>query len=371
MSIHFEHMGHGKVYQCDRDSSLPVAIMPRCVLAGGDNLICSFALTPALGINGCVPVVVRSSDDGKSWSKPEGLWPALQEEFSIYTSISAGPDGRLFLFGTQTPIDSAGESFWCDKTQSMKQNELVWSVSCDGGYTWSDPSVIRMTMSGSAEAPGAMCVSHNGTWLASYSPYDSFGPAVKAQSNQVIAMRSTDEGQSWHKSVMLSFEQADSGGAEAWVIELADGRLLATSWHADRSGQGKHFPNAYSLSTNEGQSWLPTRSTGIFANTTVLAAMSDGRALFGYVKRDKDLSGIGLAVVSPSESDFGIETDEMVFRAGRASQSGQEAEFEDWQDFCFGEPSITIMPDKTVLVTYWCIEPDFQGIRYIRLGLME
>lgn len=371
MGLCFDQIACGHIHKCERDASLPAAVMPRCVMTSAGHMLCSFSLTPALGVNGCLPVLTRSTDNGETWSKPEPIWPSLQEQYSIDVSISPAPDGRLFLFGTRTPIDLPGESNWSDQTHGLKLNELIWATSTDGGHSWTAPAVIPMPISGSAEAPGAMCVTRKGTWLAPYSPYNTFDPDLKVQRNQVIAMRSTDEGCTWSHGAMLAFEQSDSGGAEAWVVELADGRLLGAGWHVDHSGREQDFPNAYALSLDEGQTWLPTRSTGLVANTTVLAAMEDGRAIFGYVQRSKDSAGIGLAVVCPTSSDFGIQANQMIFTAKTATQSGRAAEGNEWLDFRFGEPSITIMPDNIVLVAYWCIEPEFQGIRYIRLRLKE
>src|SRR5690606_23001744 len=99
---------------------------------------------------------------------------------------------------------------------------------------------------------------------------------------------------------MLRFEQVESGGAEAWVIELADGRLLGTSWHIDHTPAQQRFANAYALSLDQGQSWTPTRSTGLFGNTTFLAPLDDGSALFGFVQRGSDLAGISIAKVRPT-----------------------------------------------------------------------
>ena len=371
MCVHFETIDQDNVYSCGLGSALPVAVMSRVVLTTKNELVCSFALTPAMGINGFVPVLTRSTDCGNTWSVPKPVWPSFQGSYSIHASISAAPDGRLFLYGARTQIDEPGEKNWCEHTQGLKQNELIWSLSSDDGHTWTDPIVIPMPIAGSAEAPGVMWATRSGVRLAPYAPYNTFDPDLEVERNQVITLRSTDGGRSWHHSSMHRFEQKDSGGAEAWVVQLTDGRLLGTCWHIDHSDLGQSFPNAYALSLDEGQTWQPTGSTGIFANTTVLAPMSDGRAIFGYVQRQEGTAGIGLAIVRPTESDFGIETNELIFTAATATQTGQAAQDNEWCDFSFGEPSITLMPDQAVLVTYWCIEPDFQGIRSIRLRLKQ
>jgi hypothetical protein len=90
---------------------------------------------------------------------------------------------------------------------------------------------------------------------------------------------------------MLRFPQPDAGGAEAWVIQLTDGRLLGTSWHLDHRGETE-YPNAYALSLDEGKTWLPTRSTGIKGQSTALAALPGGRALFVHNRRKEGEAGV-------------------------------------------------------------------------------
>lgn len=367
----FEDLEHRQVLKCDPKSGLPVAIMPRCVRVNGSELLCSVTLTAGMGINSFVPVLVRSTDGGRTWSPPRRVWPALEGKWSIHASISAGSGGRLFLYGARTPIDRPGESNWSESTQGLKANELFWASSEDGGKSWTDPRVIPMKIAGSAEAPGVLCETRDGKWIAPYAPYHTFDPALKVQRNQVVAMRSTDQGKSWESHAMLRFEPIESGGAEAWVIELSDGRLLGTSWHIDHSPAQQKFPNAYALSSDKGKSWTPTRSTGLFGNTTVLAPMDDGSALFGFVQRGSDLAGISIAKVRPRPEDFGIQAQQVIFRADRSTQSGKTAEDNEWKDFSFGEPSITLLDEGQVLVMYWCIDGDFAGVRSIRLRLVK
>lgn len=367
----FEELGRGEVLQCDPKSSLPLAVMPRCARVGGSQLLCSVALSEGAGINSFVPVLVGSVDNGRTWSAPRRIWPELEEKWSIHASISAGSQGRLLLFGARTPIEKAGESNWNDANQGLKANELFWASSEDGGRTWSDPKIIPMKIAGSAEAPGTICATRDGTWLAPYAPYHTFDPLLKVDRNQVVAMRSTDQGKTWEYHAMLRFEQTGSGGAEAWVVELSDGRLLGTGWHIDHTPAQQKFANAYALSTDGGRSWKPTRSTGLFGNTTVLAPLGDGSALFGFVQRGSDLAAISIANVRPTPDDFGILSQQVVFRADRSTRSGNTAEDNQWQDFSFGEPSITVLDQGEVLVTYWCIDRDFAGIRSIRLRLVK
>jgi len=343
-----------------------IAAGSRCVVTAAGDLLCSFMFTAALARNDFLPVLFRSRDGGETWHEQGPIWPALAERWSIFASISRDAVGQRYLFGSRCPVEQPGESFWCDATQGLKQNELIWARSTDHGVTWTEPAVIPMPVAGAAEAPGALCVTRTGRWLGVYSPYNTFDPALKVEQNQVMVVFSDDHGRSWRHTAMLRFAEERSGGAEAWIVELADGRLLGTAWHINHA-QGDDFPNAYALSLDCGQTWQPTRSTGVMGQSTALAALPDGGALFIYNQRKHGAPGVWLAEVQPTADAFGIRSNEIIWRAATPTQSGSSGQHEEWHDFAFGEPSVTVLPDGNLLVTLWCIQPDGCGIRYLKL----
>jgi hypothetical protein len=80
---------------------------------------------------------------------------------------------------------------------------------------------------------------------------------------------------------------------------------------------------------------------------------------------------VWLAVANPTDSDFGVEANQIIWRAETRMQRGSSAEHSQWQDYAFGEPSITLLPDGTLLATLWCIQPSGRGIRYLRLRMSD
>jgi hypothetical protein len=165
---------------------------------------------------------------------------------------------------------------------------------------------------------------------------------------------------------MHRFEEENSGGAEAWVIQLSDGRLLGTSWHVDNSGE-QCYPNAWSLSSDGGESWMPTESTGIMGQSTALAALPNGGALFVYNQRTHGEVGVWMAQVQPTAATFGILSNQIVWKAETPTQNESPGLHDQWCDFSFGEPAVLVLPDGNLLVVFWCIQPDGQGIRYVKL----
>jgi hypothetical protein len=316
-----------------------------------------------LGLNDFCPHLIRSSDNGHTWNSERPIWPSLIERYSIFGSISSSPDGALYFFGTHAPIHAPGEANWCEATQGIKANELIWARSDDFGHTWSEPELISSPIPGAAEAPGPMCITKDGTWHACYAPYNTFDPEVVVPRNQVVLMSSADQGRSWRATSMLRFSEQWSTGAEAWVVELADHRLLATCWNINQS-DGSDFPNAYAISEDGGHTWSPTRSTGIFGQSTALTPLCDGSALFTYCKRRSGKVGVWLANIRPTDVDFGIQSNEIVWEAPQRPPSVAHA---DWTHFTFGEPSATVLEDGTVLVFFWHLTGGAGSIQCVRI----
>ena len=361
----FEKITEGFVSQRQPDTPTSVAAGSRCAVTPPGEIICTFMVQSCLGVNDFKPVLSRSFDQGVTWTEPALMWPHLQDTHSIVGAVSQGPDS-LYFYGARYPIDQPGEGFWSEATQGLKDNQLFWARSLDEGRTWTEPIVIPMPIPGTAETTMPMCITTRGRWVCCYAPYNTFDPEVKVDRRQVVALSSDDRGKTWKHASMLRFQEGTA--AEAWLVELADGRLLGTGWHMREDNSGD-YPNAYALSHDSGLTWTATRSTGIMGQSTALTPLPDGRALFCYNQRKHGEPGVWLALVRPTESDFGVESNEIVWRAETRTQTGTSGEHTDWQDFSFGEPSVTVLPDATLLVTLWCVQPSGRGIRYTKIRM--
>lgn len=354
----------GFISQRQLGTPFSIAAGSRCVSLGAGKLVCSFVAQAATGLNDFKPMLARSTDGGASWSEARMIWPELQDRCSIFGSVSISSRGELYYYGMRTPIDRPGELAWSEVTQGLKQNELVWSRSRNGGLDWEPLRVIPMPIPGSAEAAGPMCVTRAGDFVCCYAPYNTFDPALKVDKAQVVCLVSRDQGLSWTHNSMFRFPEPDALGAESWVIELADGRLLGTGWHicGDQS-----LSNAYALSRDGGRSWSATLATGTLGQSTGLGALSDGRAAFVYNQRKHGVVGVWLGIADPTEKDFGLVANEPVWRAETAVKGQATGDFKDWTNFAFGEPSATELPDGTILVTFWVAQPSGHGIRYVKV----
>lgn len=338
----------------------------RCARTAGGGIVCTFIAQSVLGSNDFKPMIARSRDGGETWSEPTLIWPELADRFSLFGSVSAAPSGELLFYGTQTLIDKPGESFWSEETQGLKANTLFWASSPDGGVTWSQPSPIPMPIPGSAEAPGAMSVLRGGGWVCCYSPYPTFDPAYKVETDRIMFLRSDNRGETWSHSIMLKFAEPDSVGAEAWVVELSDGCLLGAGWHVRKNAAP---PDAYAVSRDGGATWSATRSTGIFGQSIALAPLEGGKAIFLYNQRKSQETGVWMALVKPTADDFGVQENQRIWSAAKPSQVAGLTDHANWTQFAFGEPAALVLPNNEVLITLWAAQRPGGDIVYVKLRL--
>lgn len=357
----------GTIWQTTAGSKWKTCSGPRTVILDSGCLVCTFMVQSQMGVNDLVPMQTVSHDGGLTWSKAHPVWPHLQTELSMFCSVSRAPSGYLSTFGIAIPIDVPGETFWSDATQGMKQDELFWARSNDEGATWSEPRKIPMPIPGSAEAPGPMCITMRGRWIACYSPYNTFDPELQVDRRQVLAIYTDDFGRSWKHTSMLKFSEDESGGAEAWVIELGNGKLLGAAWHTSfRSGV--EYENAYSLSCDGGDTWSKTRPTGIQGQSVGLAPLGNDEALMIYNQRRHAPVGVWLARIRPTEESFGVKWNQPLWLAETATRKGGSADHPNWMDYAFGEPSITSLHDGTWLAAFWRSTPSGGEIQYVKLS---
>jgi len=77
--------------------------------------------------------------------------------------------------------------------------------------------------------------------------------------------------------------------------------------------------------------------------------------------------GVWLEEVRPTQTHFSVISNQIVWRAETATQSDTLDDHVQWCDFSFGEPAVTVLPDGNLLLAFWCLLPDEQGIRYLKL----
>ena len=93
-----------------------------------------------------------------------------------------------------------------------------------------------------------------------------------------------------------------------------------------------------------------------------------------YNQRRQQPAGVRLALAAPTSTDFGLQADQLVWQAGQAIRSDGARDHSGWTDFAFGEPAPLPLPDRSVLVVFWCDQSDGQGapgqgVGYVRVAM--
>lgn len=333
---------------------------PRSVVLEDGSLACAFMLNSKSGGNDFVPMIAYSAD-GSTWTEAKPVWPELQDKKSVFVSLRSAGEGRACLAGKAWDIAYPGEPFWSDEAAGMKENKLVFSISEDG-RKFPLPTEVDVPFYGSAEQPGGMLAEDGGKLTMIYSPYPTIEKKEEADINCMGILRSTDGGETFSASKFAQVEGPCQYG-EAWITRLSDGRLFVSTWQTavpEKSTQ-------YLLSEDDGATFAGPFVQPFRGQSTGIAAWKDGSVLIAYNQRKEGTIGVWLALEKFNGTDVEVLENEPVWAAEVATKSGTSGDFSQWTDFAFGEPSVTVLPDDSLLVTLWYRQNGINGIRYVRL----
>ncbi len=258
-------------------------------------------------------MAMRSSDRGKTWTKPQ---VAFDIDYNQHGAIPLIPRGgkRIYVFGTQ-PV-------WSEYSVDSGQQEnapIGFRYSDDDGRTWSKVQLIRPVNDPGFKGMSVMrlCETDAGTWLIGSHEADW---SIKPLRTRQYVLRSEDQGQTWtvlpdkrpNGWFAQGFDRMDEGrpinlgsgevlmmfrtpeghlwsarsrdDGKTWtapaptplvhpdappmVFRLSDGKTLATFHHNRHSGRNFHHQDRaeiwVSLSHDGGRTWSEPRF--VFAN---------------------------------------------------------------------------------------------------------
>ncbi|MBR6438689.1 MAG: exo-alpha-sialidase [Bacteroidales bacterium] len=192
----------------------------------------------------------RSTDGGLTWSEPYTIAQGTGYNHGFGDCALAWSNDENGLIA----VFVGGVGLW----NSTPSNPIrsYKSYSYDNGQTWTEPEDITHFIFGDN-----CVIPEHATWRASFFGSGNglltktgrimFVAAIRegsAQSLNNYAVYSDDNGVTWQVS-----GRASTGGDEAKVTELVDGRILMSIRHG-----GKRW---YNISEDGGETWQPTTST--------------------------------------------------------------------------------------------------------------
>jgi hypothetical protein len=247
----------------------------------------------------------RSTDGGGTWELPEPIATTAKrpdvirevQKFEVYPGTAdVLPDDRVLVTWNYIADDKATDGYY--------ERALLYTLSADGGRTWSEQGLI-----GPVDGKHLGAVRHNvlpmsnDRWLlplrvgpprvfdpasGELTVYLLVGPDGKQHSFQQIVrtaagtllamgtvfLRSTDEGRTW--TPIANFPAVPDGdSAEGrYLTTLSDGRVLVT-WGVGNDNKGLR----YNFSADDGQTWNGDRTLTLLPETPVAARFYSARTI--------------------------------------------------------------------------------------------
>ncbi|NIA31578.1 MAG: hypothetical protein GWP06_16930 [Actinobacteria bacterium] len=264
---------------------------PTIVRASNGDLVVAFSLNEEhLGPDGKI-VMVRSSDNGKTWTKPQILYDSPIDDRDI--GLTVGKNGLMLAHLWSTfwtcekyralpPKAYPPETIdrWCkvvnrpDYKAAKSMAGEAGLVSRDNGKTWSPRLPGKDSVKGGIQLP-------DGTFLvASYRLEKNFVGIYKTDSPE----------KPWIKIADVKSPCPDSlRFGEPHILRLPSGRIImmmrATPIPYSDNSERSHLYFTYS--DDDGQTWAAPVKTELWGYPPHLLLLSDGRVVCAYGYRRK------------------------------------------------------------------------------------
>ena len=227
----------------------------------------------------------RSSDHGRTWSKPVVAYDVPYGQHGFVPLIPRGTQ-RIYCFGTQ-PVPGR----WTWETGQRENAPIGFRWSDDDGHTWSETKLIAPVNDPDFKGMSVMRMTETdaGTWLIGSHLADW---SVKPFTTQQYLLRSEDKGETWtvlpgarpNGWIADGFNRMDEGRP----LNLGGGRVLFMS----RTPQGHLFT---AWSQDDGKTWTkPAPSTLVHPDAPpMLFPLSDGKTLVAFHHNNVPVTGNG------------------------------------------------------------------------------
>lgn len=297
-------------------------------------------------------VLIRSHDDGKTWSKVPELIYAHPMGGSQDPCLTQLADGTLlctsYLGILQQPQCEAG---LINDNTGWKRTPAGGYImkSTDGGHTWQGPIVPP-------PVPGSVTIGALGEKIPAYNRGNImqgksgrlFWAVARSERSprpgvttftSVHLMISDDQGESWTYRCPIAVDDKVFFNETA-LYETEAGDIVAMLRTGDPT---RTVTNATARSRNQGESFEPWQALPFEGHPHAMARLNDGRVILVYGCRTEPF-GIRARVLNADCTDI-AEAQEIILRDDGGSRD-------------LGYPWTVVFPDGRVLVVYYFNQKD-------------
>lgn len=337
---------------------------PSAVKLPSGRMVATFSIGEAFESADLHAYASVSDDSGKTWSEPRELWGKVPN-FCDFCRISLLNDGEIIAIVSRCDRSRPDSGLANPDTMGFTETEF-WTQRSTDGEKWSEPQKIEAPLVGPSfelcapirQLSDGRLILPTSTWKG----WDGYCPnGMKA-----VALVSSDNGKTWDEYMDVMADTEDNIIYwESRICELSDNRLLATAWTYD-SKADSDLSVSYAIS--DGKLFSAPAETGLQGQTTDIITLPDGRVLTIYRRTDKP----GLwGNVSRIENDKWINEEELHLWGNTISAKVGDDEnmVTNFNNLRFGAPNTIFIDEKTLFISFWCIEDNVGNIRYIKLEI--
>lgn len=346
------------------------AMFPYLTQKEDGKLLCSFTIGEAFeSVDGATHIAV-SEDLGKTWSNPIKVIDKLQEKIpTTDTCKITNLGGNKFVclgYAFLREDESLPEGN--PQTGGLLDDFVFYTLSNDGGKTWTGYNKIDTSWKNSTEASAPITVLKDGTWV---SPITGF-PKWDGKMNGRICGRllaSTDEGKTWNdNAVCMEFDGDSTTCYEQRICQLENGVIVNVAWN-ENVKTGERLDNHYTLSYDNGKTFTKPESTGIKGQASHVMAIN-GNKLFALhsIRRDSDRPGLYGYVVNVDNGKWNIESEHLIWEPNTPIFK-DESMADIFAYLKFGQPSSIKLSNGNIMVVFWHCENGQYKVKSIEIEL--
>lgn len=329
---------------------------PQVAMLGDGGLLCTFS--DAGGQFATGGTGMARSTDGRRWEPAGTLLPASADPVAtnFLKPSRSSVTGTVFAYGSRSS-QPPGVVF------DDRRYEAIVCRSTDDGRTWSTPVAVPFPTAALEVSHGILPLP-SGRLLA---PTATTEPG--ALGAQVLVAISDDDGLTWPRHVVaMEDPERQCGFLEQKLTLLPDGRILATAWTVTLDDVTDR-PNHWSISADDGETWTDPAPMPVHGQTLSAVPLGGDRLVLLYNRRYGEQGIVAVVARLNPYGDWDLG-DEVLVHDAAASRSGRQADTlaDEMLDFKFGFPTGILLPDRTVLVTFWSVEDDICGVRWAVLA---
>lgn len=302
--------------------------------------------------------ITFSEDMGKTWSKPQRMFTDCDSEsLTDYAKVSKLPDGRLVAIGYTYLRDNPELPIGNPENGGTLDDFIFYSISEDGGKSWSEMTHIDCAWGPHAEASAPVTVLNDGTWIT---PITGF-PDWNGKMHGTLcgrALRSEDEGKTWDdSSVCMDFGDDATTCYEQRMCQLASGTVICIGWN-ENTKTGERLQNHYTASFDNGKTWTKPKATGILGQASSVCALDGERLLALHaVRRDTDRPGIYACIVDFSDKSWKIIDQKILWEPDFAIKKDTNMA-EIFSFLKFGQPGAIRLNNGNIMMSHWYAKDD-------------